>query len=223
MPIFAGFDIDQYPGDEAMASLKALTNLSFCGYYLGPAPSHEDNGWMGKQAMLRAQGWGFLPTYVGRQIVGPGAQLDVANATAQGYADGGNAADLLVGDSWAPQSYCYLDLENGPPLGAPQRAYIVAWASQIRARGFLPGVYCSHLLADYVASAVPGARIWVVKVQTTAEHDTDYGQSFPLSDPHASGFQYAYAWQYEQNARITFTPPELVVDLSCAILADPSR
>lgn len=222
MPIFAGFDIDQYPGDEAMASLKALTNLSFTGFYL-TAPSHEDAGWMDKRATLAAQGWGFLPTYVGRQVVGPGAQLDPNQAMAQGRTDGMDAADKMSAAGFQAASWVYLDLENGPPLSQPQSSYIQAWAGAVRSRQFCPGVYCSHLLADYVANAVPGARIWVVKVQTTAEHDTDYGQSFPLNDPHASGFQYAYAWQYEQNAKITFSAPVLVVDLSCAILADPSR
>lgn len=223
MPIFAGFDIDQYPGDEAMASLKALTNLAFTGFYLGPTPAHNNAGWMAALPTLKAQGWGFIPTFVGRQIVGPGAQLDVNQASAQGFADGALAADLMAKAGFDTATYVYLDLENGPPLGTPQRSYIQAWAAQVRLRQYLPGVYCSHLLADYVAAAIPGARIWTVKVATVATHDTDYGQSFPLPDPHASGFAYAYAWQHEQNAKITFSPPELVVDLSSAILADPSR
>ena len=45
----AGFDRSEYPKDGVMDWLKANTNLVWCGYYLGPTPSHSGTSWMGKR------------------------------------------------------------------------------------------------------------------------------------------------------------------------------
>ena len=73
MPGFAGFDRSDYPGDQVMSWLKANTNLVWCGYYLGPSPSHAGTTWMTRRAALAAAGWGVAPIYVGQQITGPGS------------------------------------------------------------------------------------------------------------------------------------------------------
>ena len=221
MPIFAGLDIDQYPGDENMALLRAKTNLAFTGFYLAPAPSHQDTGWMAKRAVLAGQGWGFLPIYVGQEVVGPGSHSSSASA---GAWDGARAAELAAQAGFLAGTYVYLDLENGPPMSPEQRSYIVAWAAALQVRAYKPGIYVSHLLADQAAQAVPGARIWVVKVQSTEPHDaTHYKNEFPLVDPHAGGYQFAYAWQHEQDAEINVDGLFLTVDLNVSILPDPSR
>ena len=59
-----GFDRNDYPGDEAMAGLKA--QFAYTGYWLTPPPGEKTNGWTGKREVLRAQGYGFLVLANGR-------------------------------------------------------------------------------------------------------------------------------------------------------------
>src|SRR5882762_10522302 len=61
---FVGFDRNDYPGDDAMAGLKA--QFAYTGYWLTPPPGEKTNGWVGKRAVLRAQGYGFLVLANGR-------------------------------------------------------------------------------------------------------------------------------------------------------------
>lgn len=222
MPNFVGFDTDAFPGLNVMAALKA-SNLSFVGYYLAPAPAHHDTGWMGKRAALVTQGWGLLPIYVGRQLneklSGGGKVINVSAPTSDGAADGQEAAMLMQAEGFPAGSHVYLDLENGPPLTAVQRMYVQAWCSAVKRFGYAPSVYCSHLLADSISAVVPGTRIWSVKVSTVDYHELDCGATFPIPDPHASGYSYAFVWQFEQNAGIIHG---LTVDLSSSVNRDPS-
>lgn len=228
MPNFPGFDSDQYPGDENMGILKLRTNLAWCAFYLAPAPAHRDDGWMAKRSLLASQGWGFAPVFVGRQLnealAGGGQIIPEGQEARAGAADGLLCADLMARAGFEPKRWVYLDIENGPPMEKGQVMYVRSWALSVRARGFQPGIYCSHLLADGMVSLAPGARVWTVKVPDTAEHDAShYGKSFPIPDPHAGGFQYAFMWQFEQNAVINVDGLILTVDLDVAVLRDPSR
>jgi len=58
MPGAAGFDRSQYPGDVVMECLRTNANLVWCGYYLGPSPSHGGTSWMDTRATLASTGWG---------------------------------------------------------------------------------------------------------------------------------------------------------------------
>jgi hypothetical protein len=51
---FAGFDSLLYPGDDTMQWIKSNTNFSYVGFYLAPAPSRPDSGWI---AGTRAPVW----------------------------------------------------------------------------------------------------------------------------------------------------------------------
>jgi hypothetical protein len=217
---FAGFDTDIYPGDGQMAWLKANTNLVWTGYYLAPAPSHEDISWMGTRATLVAQGWGIAPLYLGQQTTGPGSH-DVNPA--QGTADGGNAADLMDGEGFPAGSTVFLDLENGPPMTPDQSGYVGAWCDALAARGYQPGIYCSHALAGTVSALRPNASIWAFKVPTIAPNPVA-GTEFPAPDPSGSGFAAAVAWQRGQNCQLTLpgAPSRaMTVDLDVATTADP--
>jgi hypothetical protein len=217
---FAGFDTDIYPGDGQMAWLKANTNLVWCGYYLAPAPSHHDTSWMGARPALVGQGWGIAPVYLGQQITGPGSH-DVS--AAQGTTDGGNAADLMEGEGFPAGSTVFLDLENGPPMTAAQRDYVGAWCDTLSRRGYQPGVYCSHLLADAVSVLRPDVSIWAFKVPTIAPNPVA-GTTFPAPDPSGSGYDEAVAWQRGQNCRLTLPGAPatgMTVDLDVATTADP--
>jgi hypothetical protein len=215
----AGFDSAAYPGDACMAWLKANTNLEWCGYYLGPAPSYPGASWMTQQAALSAAGWGLAPIYVGEQVVPPGSQNPSA---AKGTADGADAVQLLAGDGFAPGTCVFLDLEDGS-LPQALADYTAAWIDAVAAGGFQPGVYCSHVIAGQVNAVRPGVPIWAFKVPTTAAHPAA-GPPFRDDDPAGSGYAAAQGWQLDQNGLINVPPApagRLQVDLSSALSPNP--
>ncbi|HEY4174626.1 MAG TPA: glycoside hydrolase domain-containing protein [Rhodopila sp.] len=218
---FAGFDISGYPGDDMMAWLNANTNLVWCGFYLGPAPSHGDVGWMATRSTLQQGGWGLAPIYVGQQLSGAHSSHVVTEA--QGGIDGGDAGGLMANAGFPAGSCVYLDLEDGPPLNSPRSDYVAAWIDAVAAGSFRPGVYCSHAIAAAVQALRADVRIWAFNVPTTQQ--TDFaGTQFPDADPSGSGFADAVAWQCRQECRLNLpgapvTQP--VVDLSSATTPDP--
>lgn len=214
----AGFDASGYPGDATMAELKHTTNFEWCGFYLGPAPSHPDAGWMTKRATLKAQGWGFAPVYVGQQVTGPGEHMVTA---AHGSEDGNNAAQLMLHAGFPSGGIVYLDLENGPPFGTAQQAYVGAWVDAVIEAGFSAGIYCSFLFAAEVAKLRPATRIWAFHVPTVSLHRVA-GTKFPTPDPATSGFAGAAIWQLDDSAEISVGGKTLLVDLDSADTADPS-
>jgi hypothetical protein len=215
---YAGFDISGFPGTATMATIKATTNFEWCGFYLGPAPSHKDGGWMPHRAELQSQGWGLAPVYVGQETIGPGSHTVTK---AQGTIDGKNAADLLRSAGFPPNTFGYLDLENGMPFPSNQQDYVAAWVKAIEDDGtFKPGVYCSHTLADQVHHLVPSARLWVFKVPTVNPHHIP-GPPFPSPDPSGSGFAGAHIWQLDQKGTATLAGTSMGIDLDSALTADP--
>ena len=219
MPGFAGFDISDYPGDSIMNRLKANTNLAWCGYYLAPAPSHPDTGWMGKRASLSASDWGIAPLYVGQQIGGRGS-LNPSAST--GETDGKQAADFMDSEEFPAGSYVYLDLENGPPLTKAFEDYFTVWCDTVQAGTYQPGIYCSHLLAVQIHNLRPDCRIWAFRVETTKPHPVP--SPYPDPNPSGSGYVGAYAWQLGQNCIIKLPPSPsspMTVDLDSAITVDP--
>jgi hypothetical protein len=216
---FAGFECSGYPGDNTMSWLIANSNLVWCGYYLAPVPSHGNAGWMGKRSTLAEDGWGIAPVYVGQQVTGPGS---LNPSTATGQADGAQAAGYMSSEGFAAGSYVYLDIENGPPFTQPQQDYLAAWSAAVAAGGYSPGVYCSHLLADQIATLQPGARIWAFRISSVDPGNQN--SPFPESDPAGCGYSGAHAWQLIQDGKIQITPGglySLQVDLDTAAMTDP--
>lgn len=214
----AGFDRSGFPGETIMQKLRSTTNLRFCGYYLAPAPSHSDTSWMSKRSFLQLLGFGILPLYVGEQVEGPGS---LHPSSAKGTIDGNDAVQMMTSEGFAPRSCVYLDLENGPPLRLGD--YVNSWCNAVSAGGFLPGIYCSHLLAAEVQQLQPTARIFAFRVATTAPEPVP-GPPYPTPDPNGSGYAEAFVYQHNQNALIS-VPGEakrLTVDLDSAVAEDPS-
>lgn len=214
---YAGFDSSGYPGDAEMAELKHDTNFAWCGFYLGPAPSHPDTGWMARRATLVKQGWGLAPIYVGQQVTGPGSHVVTA---AQGTKDGADAVQLMLRAGFPSGSFVYLDLENGIPFSAVQQAYVATWVDAVMAGGFGAGVYCSFQFAVQVAKLRPKAKIWVFHVRTVSPHAVG-GAQFPTPDPSTSGFSGASVWQHDDSAEITIGGKTELVDLDSSDTADP--
>lgn len=220
MPGFPGFDTSEFPGVAEMAWLRANTNLAWCGYYLGPAPSHASPSWMGQRPALQAANWGLAPVYVGQQIRGPGRHIVSA---AQGTTDGNDAAALLTRDGFVPGSCVYLDLEDGPPFEPPRTDYVAAWVAAVSGARFQPGVYCSHGFAAEVHAQCPNARIWAFKVDTTSAHPFP-GTNFPDLHPAGCGYTGAFIWQLGQNCQLDLAGAPAItplVDIDSALTRDP--
>ena len=118
--------------------------------------------------------------------------------------------------------YVYLDIENGPPFTQPQQDYLAAWSAAVAAGGYSPGVYCSHLLADQIATLQPGARIWAFRISSVDPGNQN--SPFPESDPAGCGYSGAHAWQLIQDGKIQIEADgayALQVDLDTAAMADP--
>src|ERR1700751_325235 len=57
-PAYLGFDLNTYPGDDALPILRKT--FSFAGYWLNPPPGAKESNWAGKRQLLLAQKFGFL-------------------------------------------------------------------------------------------------------------------------------------------------------------------
>jgi len=217
MPIFLGFDRSEYPGDNLMQRLRAEAQIDFTGFYLAPAPSHSDKGWMDKRAFLQGQGLGFAPVYVGQQQSPPGS----TNLTApQGTTDGLNATQLAATAGFPAGSVLYLDVETGPPAKPAFFVYYKAWVQSVIDNGYKAGVYCSHHLAAAFIGADNRAVPWVFQLAAIGGNFTP---PLPRPDPSHASFSAARVLQYAQNAKLnlgaTIIKP---VDLNTALVADPS-
>jgi len=220
---FAGFDTSIYPGEAIMQWLKANSNLAWCGYYLGHAPSHGDASWMGQREYLMTAGWGLAPIYVGEQVAGlPGVYGSFHLSPEKGTTDGQQAAAMMASEGFASGSCVYLDLENGPPLHDEQRPYVNNWCDAVQQGGFTPGVYCSHGLAQDVHLLRPHCRIWAFKIPLHPAPVPPLSQ-LPNPDPSGSGFAGAFAWQLDQNRtiKVLASQASLIVDFDSAIVQDP--
>ena len=217
MPISIGFDRSAYPGDAVMQLLRTQAQIDFTGFYLAPAPSHHDQGWMSKRAFLQGLGLGFAPIYVGQQQSPPGS----LNLTAaQGTTDGSNAADLARTAGFPDGSVLYLDVETGPPVHTPFIVYYKAWVQSVLDNGFSPGVYCSHHLAAQFIGADNRAVPWVFQLPSLGGN---FAPPLPRPDPSHSSFAAAKVLQHAQNAKLTMGSTVVnPVDLNSALMADPS-
>jgi hypothetical protein len=172
--------------------------------------------------VLRAQGWGIAPVYVGQQAVGgPGSHILTA---AQGTLDGQNATQLMTTAGFTPGSFVYLDIETGGPASPAIHAYATAWIASIQAQGtFQPAIYCSFTTAPSMPPPGPGLRYWnwhLGPIQNPAP------PTFPVNHPSGCGFAAATVWQHTQNHPFAFPgspAPHLTLDLDVASVPDPSQ
>jgi hypothetical protein len=230
---FAGFDTGDYPGDAVMTAwANGNSPYSFACYYLD-APCHTARGfpnrWSGHRALLNQLGWGFIVTYVGRQVsVGTMVGCGSDNLTrASGVTDGTDAVAKTRAEGFPAGTIIFLDVEGGGPLSASYLDYFRGWTAAVLASEFGTGIYCglnnrmalataSH--AEYFAADPMGqasAAFWIVSLT----------KNFSLlRDPGDCGVAWAAIWQGKfgvagethNGARIG------LIDLDVALSPDPS-
>jgi len=227
-----GFDRNEYPGDEAMATLRK--QFVFVGYWLSPPPGGQTNNWSGKREKLAEQGYGFALLYVAR----PGGSLKTASAaSAAGEADAkratGNAKKEGFGEGWA----IFLDVEEGGRFNDPRHAYFRAWAETLTREHYRPGFYCSGMVVKesggtkVISSDDIRASLGSVDAVYWVFNDACPPSPGCVSNkepepPQTSGVSYAAMWQITRSPREDTAkncPGYYVKDKSCYAAIDTAK
>jgi hypothetical protein len=217
VPAYAGFDRNDYPGDAALPELRK--HFAFVGYWLNNPPGETHNTWVGKRAILLAQGFGFLVAANGR------LGKEILRAKGQGKPpatlgrqDAAAAVAAAQREHFPAHTILFLDQEDGGRLLPEQAAYLLAWTEAVAATDYLPGVYASGRPVD----DGPGpdgkpttiTTIQDIRAQVVAKHLHEiafwvYQDACPPAPgcvlqappPDLSGTPNAAAWQYAQSPR----------------------
>lgn len=250
--IYIGFDLNDYPGDEALPGLRQ--HFSFTGYWLNNPPGEQQDNWLGKREVLLRQGFGFLVLFNGKldvEIVK--AQKSGTNPTILGKNDAAAAIAAAHREHFPSGTIIFLDQEEGGRLLPEQAVYLLVWTEAVASSGYRPGVYASGQpvhegrgqtitttedIRNYVVTQhLHGIALWV------AQDACPPSNGCTLQPPSliTSGTPDAVAWQYAQSpqrksitraCRKTYAQdgnchvagfPSLFIDLNAAISPDPSH
>lgn len=204
---YLGFDRNIYPGDAAMPILRK--NFAFAGFWISPPPGETSNTWLGKRALLREQGFGFVVLYRGPEE----RELKTAAKPAiKGATDARDSATSAKREGFAPGTIVFLDIEEGGRLSPAYHAYLRAWADGLIQAGFRPGVYCSAMpvneghgvtitTADDIRSneAPREFSYWVYN--DACPPAPGCATQLRVPTPSSSGASYAAVWQFAQSPR----------------------
>jgi Rv2525c-like, glycoside hydrolase-like domain len=206
-PRYIGFDLNTYPGDDALPVLRKT--FSFAGYWLSPPPGAKQNNWSGKRQHLLAQKFGFLLLYSGPQI----AELkSLSGAAKRGAKDAANAAGAAEREGFPSHAIIFLDIEEGGRLPENYHAYLRAWDDELARAAFRAGVYCSGMPVS------EGHGVTIITADDIRNHIAKrdlayfiYNDACPPSPgcvlphnpppPSRSGVAYAAVWQFAQSPR----------------------
>jgi Domain of unknown function (DUF1906) len=203
-----GFDRNDYPGDKLLSDLHR--SFSYTGYWLNNPPGAKSNSWLGKRALLKANGFGFLILSNGRLD----KELKGKDAAALGRSDAASAVSAAKKEGFGQGAILFLDQEEGGRLLPEQSAYLFAWIDAVRDSQYKPGVYCSAIpaaagsgkitTADQIAAheGNKGVALWVVN----DECPPSPGCAMPAKSlsPGSSGISGALVWQYVRSPRTEF-------------------
>jgi hypothetical protein len=204
---YLGFDLNEYPGDDALPALRKT--FSFGGYWLSLPPGAKSNNWLGKRSLMKSQGFGFLVLFNGplnRKLKSP------AVAKKMGDADGETASRMARQEGFSPGTIIFLDIEEGGRLAPTYYDYLRAWMAALARSHFRSGVYCSGIALN------DGDGKTITTVKDIQEHLGDakfslwvFNDFCPPSPGCVSsqspppvaqgGFPEASVWQFAQSPR----------------------
>jgi Domain of unknown function (DUF1906) len=206
-PTYLGFDRNDYPGDQHLATLRKT--FTYSGYWLNNPPGATTNTWLGKRQAVESAGFGFLVLFNGRMY----AQIKSGgDPQSQGKSDAQTALAAAQREGFPAHTIIFLDQEQGGRLLPEQRAYLLAWVDEMTASGYAAGVYCLGIpfregdgtlvnTADNIRENMGTRKIafWVVNDACPPSP----GCTFPAHSPTParSGITYADVWQYAQSPR----------------------
>lgn len=191
--LWLGFDLSSYPGDTFIHTWWASSPFYFCGFYLAPAPHHSNTSWMTKRSVLKGQGWGFLPIYIGRQAGDSNLNFN------QGVADALDAASLAGNAGFPVGTYLFLDVETGGTLSSAFISYIKGFVQTLDENTiYWAGVYCSYYRSAAQIKTAIGSltcRFWCWNVNCPPSP----GCVDQENPPGNCGYADAIVWQYAQS------------------------
>ena len=218
---YRGFDRNDYPGDATMAEMRST--FAFTGYWLTNPPGENANSWLGKRALLRKQGWGFLVLANGR------LDAEIKKASKHGTSpeqlarkDAAVTIAAAHSEGFPVHTVLFLDQEEGGGLLEEQAAYLLEWTEAVAASGYRPGAYASGQPVPFgkgkTITTIQDIQFHVRKehlheIALFAAQDTcppAPGCSVLAKPLDASGETEITAWQYAQS------PRRKVITRSCA-------
>ncbi len=209
---FVGFDRNEYPGDDTMAAMKK--QFAFVGYWLTVPPGAMFNQWVGKRALLRQQGWGFLLLANGKleaEILK--AQKAGTTPAALGMKDAAVAVAAAKSEGFPAGAIVFLDQEEGGRLTDVQAAYLLAWTEAVAGSAYKPGVYASgqrvqdgpgvmiDTVEDIRARVKKGSLHEVAMFDAQDQCPPSNGCSLQPRPMSEAGEPDLIAWQYSQSPR----------------------
>ncbi|HKV25193.1 MAG TPA: glycoside hydrolase domain-containing protein [Candidatus Acidoferrum sp.] len=207
---YIGFDRNDYPGDEAMRTLRK--DFAFTGYWLSPPPQEKTTKWRAKREFLRSLGYGFLVLYRGR------LQREMRSekiAKELGVADARAAAQDAKQEGFPRDAIIFLDIEEGGRLSLRYHIYLRTWLETLAPLEYRSGFYCSGIpvkesaqttittaedIAEDVHLKSKKIAIWVFN--DVCPPSPGCTVSAPAPSPRTSGFSSASVWQYAQSPRV---------------------
>jgi hypothetical protein len=229
---YLGFDRNEYPGDDAMKTLRH--DFAFTSFWLSPSPGDKTNKntWVGKREFLRAQGFGFVVLYRGRDAH---ELKKEARAKELGTFDARKAAVSAKAEGFSSGTVIFLDIEDGGRLPNTYHIYLRAFADELARTSYRAGVYCSGI----PLSEGPGVSITTAEDILTSEAPHKFvfwayndacppapGCVFPRDPlpPSGSGISFATVWQFAQSPRrkefAAHCPPGYHTDGNCYAPSD---
>ena len=211
-PPSLGFDLNDYPGDAALPTLRQ--HFAFTGYWLNNPPGERQNTWIGKRRVILLNNFGFLVLFNGRLDAEiRKAQRSGINPAALGQKDAGAAIAAAQREQFPAHTILFLDQEEGGRLLPEQSAYLLAWTEAISQSAYLPGAYLSgQPVPDDPGKTITTAQN--IREQVAARHLHPialfvYQDACPPSNGctlhppaiSAAGTPDIAAWQYAQSPR----------------------
>jgi Domain of unknown function (DUF1906) len=202
---YFGFDMNTYPGDDALPLLKQT--FSFASYWLSAPPGEKINSWTGKRKTLQQQGFGFIVLFNARASREM-KSMQIARAKAD--QDAQRSATLAKQEGFPTGTVIFLDVEEGGRLSEAYQSYVQTWFETVAATGFRPGVYCSGIPIDE-GNGVHTTTVQDIQAHASAKKIVFWvfndvcppspGCTFPKisPSPSASGADFAAVWQYAQT------------------------
>lgn len=206
-PSYLGFDLNNYPGDAALPVLRK--SFVFAGYWLSPPPGEKQNTWLGKRALLHAQGFGFLLLVRGPQSRELQSE---AQARQKASVEARDATSIAEREGFPRRAIIFLDIEEGGRLPAKYHAYLQSWIDETSRAGYGAGVYCSGMRVN------EGGGVTIITADDIRNHVGArqlayfvYNDACPPAPgcvisknpppPASGGVSYAAVWQFAQSPR----------------------
>ncbi|PJN23577.1 glycoside hydrolase domain-containing protein [Kitasatospora sp. CB02891] len=224
------FDRCAAPSDGVMQTWAASSPYQAVGVYIGgPAQACAAPGrdWVDARA---AEGWAFLPIYVGRQAARANLLVDADPDTAR--RQGADAADDAVRKAedlgFRPGAVLYNDMEDYDRDRYRDRvlAHLAGWTEQLHAHGYRSGVYTGassgvqDLAARWDDASYPQPDVLWAAAWNSHHDATDVGMGLPEGAGDFTGGRRAH--QYSGDTAEEYGGSRMVVDASYVDATSPA-